>query len=185
MSDSDVFIISAIRAAEPVEAIRQAVKSAGVNPSRVQDVVFGLDGSLVNPNAGEIVSKSGLACPSVIVSSSLRAVFFAAQSILSGDVELAVVIGMDGDSSTAMLLASPDSVGRWNLVPRARLAARSLTGVESVLRAAELSSEDVSTFKDGKNGARLVMEALEELEEKPARWGVVSMNSLVLLIERI
>jgi hypothetical protein len=184
MSDSDVFIVSAISNAEPVQAIRQAIQNAGADSLRVQDVIFGVDESLAI-NADKILSASGLTCSAATVSSSLRATFFAAQSILSFDVDVIIVVGMETNASTALLLASPDAVGRWNLMPRARLAARSLTGVDSVLRAAELELKDVSITKDGKNGAVLIKETLDELEQKFARWGMVTMNELALLIERL
>ncbi len=117
--DRDVFILSAISKTEPAEAIRLALENIDVKPSRVGDAVFGYDGSFSLPNVEQITKEAGLSCPAVNVSSSLRAVFFAAQSILSGDQELAVVVGLGGEGSTALLLASPDTVGRFNLLPRA------------------------------------------------------------------
>ncbi len=184
MSDSDVFIISVVQHTNPSKAIDQAIANAGINSIRVQDVIFGLDESLT-VNIDKILSASNLTCSAATVSSSLRATFFAAQSILSGDVDVAIVIGMETNDATALLLASPDAVGRWNLMPRARLAARSLNGIESALRAAELESKDVTITKNGKNGAVLIKETLDELEEQSARWGMVTMNELALLIERI
>ena len=129
MSDSDVFIISIVQRANPSEVIKEAIANAGINSSRIQDVIFGFDVSLAI-NADKILSASGLTCSAATVSSSLRATFFAAQSILSGDVDVMIVIGMENNTSTVILLASPDAVGRWNLMPRARLAARSLNGIE-------------------------------------------------------
>jgi hypothetical protein len=70
-------------------------------------------------------------------------------------------------------------------MPRARLAARSLNGIESALRAAELESKDVTITKNGENGAVLIKETLDELEGQSAHWGMVTMNELALLIERI
>jgi hypothetical protein len=184
MSDSDVFIISIVQRANPSEAIKEAVANAGSNSVRVQDVIFGLDEPR-SINTEKTLSASGLTRSTATVSSSLRAAFFAAQSILSLDVDLVIVIGVEANASTAILLASPDAVGRWNLMPRARLAARSLTGVDSALRAAELEPKDVTIIKDGKYGALLITELLDELEQQSARWGVVKMNELALLIERI
>ncbi len=129
MSDSDVFIISAISNLGPAKAISQAVQSAGTDSVRVQDVIFGLDKPR-SFNIEKIISNSGLKCSTATVSSSLRAAFFAAQSILSLDADVVIVVGVEANASTAILLASPDAVGRWNLMPRARLAARSLSGVE-------------------------------------------------------
>ena len=71
------------------------------------------------------------------------------------------------------------------LLPRARLAARSLNGIESALRVAEIELKDVTITKNGENGAVLIKETLDELEGQSARWGMVTMNELALLIERI
>ncbi|HUI89944.1 MAG TPA: hypothetical protein VLX61_14595 [Anaerolineales bacterium] len=184
MSDSDAFVISVVQSANPSESIRQAVDEAGVGSSRVQDVIFGLDESR-SIDAEKILSTSALACSAAIVSSSLRAVFFAAQSILSFDLDVVMVVGIENDVSTAILLAAPDAVGRWNLIPRARLAVRSWKGGDAVLRAAGIESKDVTTSKDGKDGARLIKEALNEMEEKSGRWGVITLDELALLIEKI
>ena len=184
MSDSDVFIISVVQHTNPSKAIDQAIANAGINSIRVQDVIFGLDESLT-VNTDKILSASNLTCSAATVSSSLRATFFAAQSILSFDVDLVVVIGMENTTSTVILLASPDAVGRWNLLPRARLGARSLNGIESALRAAEIEPKDVTITKNGKNGAVLIKEILDELEEQSTRWGMITVNELALLIERI
>jgi len=184
MSDSDAFIISIVQHANPSEAIRQVIDNSGIDSARVQDVILGSDESLTI-NAENILSASSLTCSAAAVSSSLRAAFFAAQSILSGDVDIVIVVGVQADASTAFLLASPDAVGRWNLMPRARLAARSLSGVDSALRAAELESKDVMIIRDGKYGASLIKELLDELEQKSVRWGMVTVNELGLLIERI
>jgi len=184
MSDSDVFIISAVSNTDSAQAIRQAIQNAGADSLRVQDVIFGLDESLAI-NADKILSASSLTCSAATVSSSLRAAFFATQSILSLDVDVVIVVGIETNVSTAILLASPDVVGRWNLMPRARLAVRSLNGTESALRAAEIELKDVTITKNGKNGAVLIKETLDELEEQSARWGMVTENELALLIERI
>ena len=100
-------------------------------------------------------------------------------------MDVVIVVGMETNASTALLLASPDAVGRWNLLPRARLAARSLNGIKSALRAAEIELKDVTITKNGENGAVLIKETLDELEGQSARWGMVTMNELALLIERI
>ena len=184
MSDSDAFIISIVQRANPSEAIRQVIDDSGIDSSRVQDVIFGLDESMLI-HADKILSASSLTCSAATVLSSLRAAFFASQSILSGDTDVLIVVGVETLVATAILLASPDAVGRWNLIPRARLAARSLSGVDSALRAAGLESNDVMIIRDGKYGALLVKELLDELEQKSVRWGMVTMNELALLIERI
>ena len=183
--DRDVFILSAVSDIGPAEAIRRALENIGINQSRVQDAIFGFDGSFSLSNAQQITQEAGLSCPAVNVSSSLRAVFFGAQAILSGDLDLVVVIGLCEDGSTALLLASPDAVGRYNLLPRARLAARSLSGSDSALSAAGLVSGEVAVSKDGERGALLVKKVLEELEQRQAQWGLVSMDQAALLMERI
>ena len=184
MSDSDVFIISAVSNTNSVQAMRQAIQNAGADSIRVQDVIFGLDKSR-SIDVEKTLSASSLTCPATTVSSSLRATFFAAQSILSLDADVVIVISVEANASTAILLASPDAVGRWNLMPRARLAARSLTGINSAFRTAELKSKNVTVIKDGNYGASLIKEILDELEQKSARWGMVTENALALLIERI
>ena len=184
MSDTDVFIISIVQRANHSEAIKEAIANAGINSARAQDVIFGLDEPR-SIDIKKILSASGLTCSAATVSLSLRATFFAAQSILSLDADVVIVVGIETNASTALLLASPDAVGRWNLMPRARFAARSLTGVDSVLRAAELELKDVTIIKDGKYGVALIKELLDELEQKSARWGMVTINELALLIERI
>jgi hypothetical protein len=83
------------------------------------------------------------------------------------------------------MLASPDAVGRYNLLPRARLATRSLAGTDSALRSAGLVSDDIAIFKTGENGPLAVKELLEELEQRQVQWGMVSTGDLALLVERI
>jgi len=184
MSDSDVFIVSIMQHPDPSDAVRQAIGKAGVNASRVQDVVFGLD----KPHSIEtnkILSTSALNCSTAVVTPGLRSAFFAAQSILAGDADVVIVLGLGDDVPTAILLASPDAVGRWNLMPGARLAARSLTGAASALRTADIELKDVSITRDGSNGVTLIKEALDELEQKSLQWGMVTSGNLALLIERI
>ncbi len=182
---SDVFVISTAHDASTAAAVRQAVELAGLTVDRVQDVIFGFDGSTTFPDLAAITRAADLICPSVGVSSSLRALFFAADSILCDDAELVIVIGLHADSSAAFLLASPEMVGRLNLLPRARLAARSLAGPEPALRLAGLASTEVEISKTGEDGAFLAHELLDELEARSARWGLVSAAESVLLIERI
>jgi hypothetical protein len=183
--DRDVFVLAAINEVKPAEAMRHALEITDINPLRVDDAVFGYDGQPSPLNIEQFTHEAGLTCPSVNISSSLRAVFFAAQSILSGDLELVIVIGLGEGTSTALLLASPDSVGRYNLLPRARLAARSLSGTEAACRAAGLAIDEVSITKSGDQGALLVKELLEELEQQQKQWGLVSTGQSALLMERI
>lgn len=183
MSDSDAFIVSIAQDADPAQALRQAVNDAGVDPVRLQDVVFG-SSTLPNPKA--ILAAAGLSCPSTAVSSGMRAVFFAAGSILSGDLELVLAAGLDGGICTALVLAAPEAVGRWNLLPRARLAARSLSGSAAAMSAAELSLDEVAVSKSGGGGAASIKDVLEELESNSAQWGlVVADDDVTLLTERI
>jgi hypothetical protein len=179
--DQDVFVISAAHADNPAEAIHKAVLNAGIASGRLEDAVFGSDDAPPVQDRQAILQAAGLTTGAVSVSSSLRAVFFAAEAILSEDADLILVVGVNGAEATALVLASPDSVGRWNLSPRARLAARSLAGPEAALAAAG----DVPLRKDGPHGAALLHELIDELEEKSARWGLVSVGSLALAVERI
>jgi acetyl-CoA acetyltransferase len=182
---SDAFIISTARNADPSSAIQEAINSASLDPSRIQDLIWGLDGTPLSSEVEEISIDAGLACPSVRVASSLRAIFFAAESILAGDVELVLVAGIDGKSCSALVLASPEAVGRLNLLPRARLAARSLNGRDSALRSAGIASGDVALARTGANAASLVVELLESLESAQAKWGMIAAENTVLLVERI
>ncbi len=67
---------------------------AGLTVDRVQDAVFGFDGSTTFPDLAAITRAADLTCPSVGVSSSLRALFFAADLILCDDAELVIVVGL-------------------------------------------------------------------------------------------
>ncbi len=182
---SDVFIIAASRDADASTVIRQAVEHAGVGSSYVQDAVFGLDDSAARPDANAITRAAGLSCPTSCVYTSLRAIFFAVASMLSDDVELSVIVGMEPGASASFILASPEAVGRLNLLPRARIAARSLAGPERALHAAELTSADVEIVKTGKHVAHLLSDLLDELDAKAARWGMVSSDEVVMLVERL
>ena len=183
--DRDVFILSAATAVEPADAIHLALENIDINPSRVQDAIFSSNDSTSVPNIEHIVNKAGLTCPAVLVGSSgLRAIFFASQSILSGDLDM-VLVALGENASTALLLVSPDAVGRYNLMPRARLAARSLAGTDSALRAAGIASDDIAVSRTGESGTLSIKELVEELEQHQAQWGMVSADSFALLVERI
>jgi hypothetical protein len=182
---SDVFIISSAHDPDAPTAIREAVELAGVRPSHVQDAVFGLDGLSALPDLDSTLHAAGLSCRAAGVFSSLRAIFFEAASVLSDEVDLVVVSGLELHQCTAFVLASPEAVGRLNLLPRARLAARSLTGSEPALRAADLTSGEVEICKEGDRAAPLLRELIEELDGRPARWGMVSVAEAVMLVERI
>jgi acetyl-CoA acetyltransferase len=181
---SEAFVLSAVCSADPAAAIRQALEQSGVNPSRVQDAVFGADGLVSAPDLPQALRAAGLACPVASVSSSFRAIFFAAQSILSGDVQLVVVVGLESNGSAALMLAAPEAVGLWNLLPRARLARRSLAGTEGALRAAGIALGEVAIVKEGAAGARLLSDVLDELEARHEQWGLVSAGGLAVLLER-
>ena len=182
---SDAFIISVARDPSASAAIRQAVELGGLTPARIQDAIFGFDGASAFPDLDAITRAADLTCPSVGVSPSLRALFFAVDSILSDDVELAVVAVLAADSCTAFLLASPEMVGRLNLLPRARLAARSLSGPDPALRLAGLAPAEVDITKTGERGALPAGELLDALETQSARWGLLSVATVSLLLERI
>lgn len=182
---SEVFVLSAVRNPEPAEAIRLAIERAEVNPGRVQDALFGFERAFTASSLEDTARKAGLTCPTVSVSSSMRAVFFGAQSILSDGLELIAVAGVDGHGASAVVLAGPEAIGRWNVVPRARLAARSLQGIEAALRQAGIESEELAVVKQSESGARLLCELLDELETRQARWGMMVVGELALLVERV
>src|SRR5512140_341194 len=182
---SDVFIISAARGANAQAAIQQAIMLAGIHPARVQDAVFGLDDFSSMPDVDQLVREAGISCPAACILTSLRAVYFAAASMLSDDAELSLVIGMEDNKSTAFVLASPQAVGGMNLLPRARIAARSLAGAEPALSAAGLVASEVEIMKDGEHAAPMLFVLLDELEAKPAHWGMLAVGVALILVERV
>jgi hypothetical protein len=182
---SDVFIISAARDANAPAAIRQALESAGVSPSRVQDAVLGLDGFAAIPDVKPVTQAAGLSCPAACILTSGRALFFAAASMLSDDTQLSLVIGMDHAGSTAFVLASPEAVGWMNLLPRARIAARSLNGPEPALESAGIGRGDVEIVMHTMQAALSLYDLLDMLETKQARWGMVAAGEALILVERV
>jgi len=121
MTDSDVFIISAVRTAigsgketgalhplQPVEltalVMREAVRRAGVDPDRLDDAVWGVVTPL-GDQGGNLARLSVLRAgfpitvPAVSLNrmcgSSQQAVHFAAQSILAGDADLVLAGGTE------------------------------------------------------------------------------------------
>jgi hypothetical protein len=181
---SDVFIIAAARAPGAPAAIRRALELAGVAPARVQDAIFGLGASPVVDDLEAIARSAGLACPTVGVSSPLRALSFGAASILGDDAALAVVVGLDAPDCAAVLLSAPEPVGLLNLLPRARLAARSLAGTEAVLRLAGITAADLGLTRDG-DSLSCLPDLLDELESQSAPWALLRSPELALLIERL
>jgi acetyl-CoA acyltransferase len=121
MSDSDVFIISAVRTAvgigketgalhpfQPVELasliLKEAVRRAGIESARVEDVVWGV----VTPIGDQGANLARLALlkagfpvhvPGVSLNrmcgSSQQALHFAAQAILSGDMDIVIAGGSE------------------------------------------------------------------------------------------
>lgn len=165
-------------------AIRQAVETAGLRPSRVQDVILGsAEGPAISHLAGA-VTEAGLNCPSVSVASALWAMQFAAAAILSGDLEVSVVAAAEGRGCVAIVLAGSEAIGRWNLMPRARLAARSLSGADTALRRAGIAAEDIKTTRE-RDSLAMVSEVLDELERLHTQWGLVSAAPLALLLENL
>jgi hypothetical protein len=184
-SSSDVFILSALQAADPAAALRQAIAESGVSPAKVQDLLFGWDGPAA-AGAEELARLAGLDCPAVTISSSMRALFFAAQSVLCEDAGLVLVGGAQDGECAALLLAGPAAVGIYNLLPLARLDARSLAGAEDALRKAELASEEVEIRLEGSCGALLAVELVHTLIQQNARWGILTVaDKASLLIERV
>ncbi|MFZ5855195.1 MAG: thiolase family protein [Chloroflexota bacterium] len=121
MTDTDVFIISAVRTAigagketgalhplQPVEltalVMRAAVERAGADPSRLDDAIWGVV-TPINDQGGNLarlgVLKAGFPVhvPAVSLNrmcgSSQQAVHFAAQAILAGDADLILAGGTE------------------------------------------------------------------------------------------
>ena len=121
MSDSDVFIISAVRTAigsgkesgalhpfQPVElaslVMREAVHRAGIDSARLDDVIWGVV-TPIGDQGGNLarlgVLKSGFPVhvPGVSINrmcgSSQQAIHFASQAILSGDADLILAGGTE------------------------------------------------------------------------------------------
>ena len=182
---SDVFILSATRAAEPGQALHLAVQQAGVKPAKVQDMVFGWDGP-APASTESLLRQAGIDSPAVTVSSSLRALFFAAQSILCEDADLVLVGGSQEDGAAALLLGSPSAVGVCNLLPLARIDARALAGAETALKKAELPPEvEIELTLNGNCGTLLAVELVGALGERQAHWGMLVAGGAAMLIERL
>ncbi len=121
MSDSDVFIISAVRTAigvgkpngalasfQPVElaslVMREAVNRAGIDPARLDDAIWGVV-TPIGDQGGNLarlaVLKSGFPVhvPGVSINrmcgSSQQAIHFASQAVLSGDADLVLAGGTE------------------------------------------------------------------------------------------
>ncbi len=182
---SDVFIIASARNPQAAAALQAAAEAAGVLPAQVQDIVFGVDSAMPQRALETIVKSAGLACPSASACPSLRAVLFAAASILSEDTQLLLAAGLYHDAAAAFVLASPEAVGRLNLLPRARIAARSLVGAEAALHEAELAAADIEVSKEGERAVLLLHDVLEELQASSARWGLVGDGAAVLIVEQL
>ncbi len=183
-SSSAVFVVAATCAADPAEALLLAIKEAGVKPGRVQDFILSTD-NLVLPTIDELAREILVNCPLVTVSSSMRGLFFAAQSILCEDADLILLGGGESGQFAALLLASPVAVGVHNLTPLARIDARSLTGTEYLLKKTDLAIEDVDIKLEGDCGVLLAVQLVEQLQESPAIWGLMQVGKAALLIEKI
>lgn len=183
-SSRDVFVVAAASAVDPAKALRQAIKESGVNPARVQDFIFGVDHPTLI-SLDELAREALVNSPLAMVSSSMRALFFATQTILCEDADLILVGGIQGEQSAALLLASPAFVGIYNLTPLARIDICSLTGVERALQKAQLTSEDIGTKLEGTCGTLLATQLIAQLQEQKATWGVASVGTAAILMERI
>ncbi len=181
---TDAFIISACSAADPVDALRQAIQVSGINPARVQDFIFGVDHFDVS-DAAELGREVLINCPQVTVSSSLRALIFAAQIILCEDADLVLVGGGDNHESAALLLASPAVVGIYNLMPLARIEAHSLVSTEHAIKKAGRLVQDIEIKLEGTGGVLLVAQLVNQLQEHQAGLGLVCVGAATLLIERV
>ena len=179
---TDAFIISACSAADPVDALRQAIQASGINPARVQDFIFGVDHLGVS-DAAELGREVLINCSQVTVSSSLRALIFAAQTILCEDADLVLVGGRDNHESAALLLASPAVVGIYNLMPLARIEAHSLVSTEHAIKKAGRFEQDIEIKLEGTCAVLLVAQLVKQLQEHQV--GLVRVGAGTLLIERV
>ncbi len=182
---SDVFVIATARNTQGAAALQQALEAGGVLPAQVQEVVFGLDSAAQQRALQSIVESAGLPCQATGVVPSLRGIAFAAASILSDEVQLSLAAGLSHEAAVAFVLASPEAVGRLNLLPCARIAARSLAGREAALRQAGLAAEEIDLTKDGQHAILRLSDLLEELDTASRRWGLVTEGDAALIIERL
>ena len=86
------------------------------------------------------------------------------------------------DGSAALLLASPEAVGRYNLLPRARLVARAVVGSDPVvmldgpipatrlvLKKAGLALDDIDLIEINEAFASVVLAWSKEIQPDPVR----------------
>ncbi len=182
MSESEVFVLSIARADTAWQAVDLAARQAGLKPERIQDIFW----------SG---SAAELAFPVVSVGRGgadfQQALHCAAQAILAGDVELALVGGPVDDAFAALVLCSPSPVGRLNLDPLLRIAARTL-GPQAVARAfamAEVEAADLQNSLEGVENLSLPT-LLEQLMQRRLRYGLFasplgSAGQLATLVERL
>ncbi|GAB4482126.1 MAG: hypothetical protein OHK0031_04540 [Anaerolineales bacterium] len=169
---SAAFILSAARADNFQRACAQALSAAP------QDALFGWDA----PNAAE--NLPALACPSVSLNSSLRALAYAAQSLENAQASLIFVAGgLPGDYA-AFLLAAPEIIGARNLDPLAQLSAWSFNGLPRALAKAEIAEEDLACRLSGPSGVLAAYETLTTLQREKTRWGLAAVSESFLLLER-
>ncbi|MFN8388880.1 MAG: thiolase family protein [Bdellovibrionota bacterium] len=96
------------------EVVQSTVKSAGIDPALIQELVFGcvLSAGLGQAPARQVALKAGLAqrtqCMTVnkVCSSGLKAVMLARQSVLVGSAEAVVAGGMESMSQAPYLVPS-------------------------------------------------------------------------------
>lgn len=171
---SAAFLLSTARAPRLSQALAPVLQGFPAP----QDALFGFD----SPAAEEVPD---LACPSVSLNSSLRALAYAAQTLQSGQASLLLAAGgLPGDYA-ACLLAAPEIIGARNLDPLAQLAAWSFDGLPRALAQAEITEEDLALRLSGASGILAVYELLSALQQKKARWGLVSAAGGFLTLERL
>jgi acetyl-CoA acetyltransferase len=150
--------------------MQQALLRAHVESTQIEDVIWGCVTPLGDQGANLArlaVLKAGfpVEVPGVTLNrmcgSSQKAVHFASQAILNGDMQIVLAggtemmshqpIGSDwpeqwsddfpyalvhqgiSAGAVALILASAKAVGRYNLIPKARLVARAVVGSDPVL----------------------------------------------------
>lgn len=172
---SAAFLLSAARAPR----LSQAVASALNSLPAPQEALFGWD----TPEAA--ASLPALNCPSVTLNSSLRAITYAAQTLLSREASLILAAGgLPGDYA-AFALAAPEVIGARNLEPLALLASWSFDGLPRALAKAEITEEDLACRLSGPAGVLTVYELLATLQREKSHWGLATVSDAFLTLERV
>lgn len=178
---TDCFIVSAASGTDPAAVIGEALRAAGIVAEQVDAAVVSVD-----PSAGDratgLVQQFGGSATAVLVLGGLQALITAAQAISAGDAHALLVSEKRSGEICVLALASPDAIGKLNLMPRARIAGRSLTGLSAALKAAEIESAELAVDGVSLDVARKL---LDQLDGANAQWGCIRSGKLALVLERL